>query len=76
MQIVAAIFRGETPTRPDESSVTDHRWGFIQRCWSPFRVVVQRPSGEEIVAFSRDDLVGNSPQGKLEHTQDGMNTLI
>ncbi|KAF8550643.1 kinase-like protein [Imleria badia] len=46
MQIIAAISRGVTPTRPDNPHVTDRRWGFIQRCWSPFRVqnVVRRPS--------------------------------
>ena len=56
MQIVAAIFRGETPTRPDDPRVTDNRWGFIQRCWSPFRIIVHRPSSEEIVAFSALEL--------------------
>ncbi|KAF8548432.1 kinase-like protein [Imleria badia] len=56
MQIVAAIFKGETTTRPDNPRVTDNRWGFIQRCWSSFRNVVQRPSSEEVVAFSTDEL--------------------
>ena len=61
VQIIAAIFRGETPARPDDPRITDHRWGIIQRCWSPFRIVVERPSSEEIVAFLTDDLVGSSP---------------
>ena len=51
MQIVAAIFRGETPARPDDPRVTDRRWGFIQRCWS-----IQRPSSDEIVEFSTWEL--------------------
>ena len=61
MRILGAIFRGETPARPNDPRVTDHQWGFIRQCWSPFRIIVQRPSSEEIVAFSTDDLAGNSP---------------
>ena len=60
MQVIAAIFRGETPTRPDNPRVTDPRWEVIQRCWSPFRNVVQRPCSEDIVAFSTDDLARHS----------------
>ena len=60
-QVIGAIFRGETPTRSDDPHVTDCRWEFIRRCWSPYRIIVQRPSSEEIVAFSTDDLVRNSP---------------
>ncbi|KAN0080140.1 Protein kinase-like domain containing protein [Tylopilus felleus] len=55
-QIIATLFRGETPARPDDPRVTDRRWNFMQRCWSSFRDIVQRPSSEEIVAFSTDDL--------------------
>lgn len=61
-QIIAAIFRGETPTRPDIPHVTDHRWEFIRRCWSPFKSVARRPSSDESVAFASDDFVENSLQ--------------
>ncbi|KAH0833897.1 kinase-like domain-containing protein [Lanmaoa asiatica] len=37
VQVVAAIVRGETPTQPDDPRVTENRWRFIQRCWSPVR---------------------------------------
>ena len=60
MRVLGAIFSRETPVRPNDPRITDRRWGFIQRCWSPFKIIVQRPSSEEIVAFSTDDLVGNS----------------
>ena len=58
VQIVLALCRGQTPMRPDDPSVTDRRWMFIQRCWSPFSEVMRRPSSEEIVAFARDDFFG------------------
>ena len=56
MQIVAAIFGGETPARPDDPRVTDRRWRFIQRCWSHSKIIVHRPSSEEIVAYSTREL--------------------
>ena len=59
-QIIATLFRGETPARPDDPRITDRRWNFMQRCWSSFRDIVQRPSSEEIVAFSTDDLSRHS----------------
>lgn len=67
IQIVAAIFKGETPTRPDNPHVTDHRWEFIQRCWVSIKNVVLRPSGEEIVAFSTDELLQVASSHAREH---------
>jgi len=57
VQVVKAISKGETSQWPIDSRVTEPRWIFIQRCWSPFSMVYRRPSSDEIVAFSKDDLV-------------------
>ncbi|KIJ10805.1 hypothetical protein PAXINDRAFT_85450, partial [Paxillus involutus ATCC 200175] len=52
--VVLAISQGETPRRPSGAVVTDDQWSFIERCWSP---VDARPSDDEIVEFTRNELV-------------------
>ena len=56
-QVLYAILKGVPPKRPDEAVVTDHRWKFIEWCWSPAKGTRPRPSGDEIVEFMEDDLV-------------------
>ncbi|KAF9239100.1 kinase-like domain-containing protein, partial [Melanogaster broomeanus] len=60
-QVVLALSKGDTPKRPQATSsralVTDRRWTFMQRCWSTVDAGRQRPSDEEIVEFTRRELV-------------------
>ncbi|KAF9235055.1 kinase-like domain-containing protein [Melanogaster broomeanus] len=60
-QVVHAIARGDTPKRPQATSsgalVTDRRWAFMQRCWSSVDAGQQRPSDEEIVEFTKCEIV-------------------
>ena len=56
-QVVLTIARGMQPRRPDKEVVTDHRWRFIQRCWSPTDLPESRPSSDEIVKFTEKELV-------------------
>ncbi|KAF9232254.1 kinase-like domain-containing protein, partial [Melanogaster broomeanus] len=56
-RVVLAISQGESPQRPDLVAVSDHRWAFIQRCWSTADDGQSRPSDEEVVEFTRDELV-------------------
>ncbi|KAF8556027.1 hypothetical protein OG21DRAFT_1521345 [Imleria badia] len=60
MQVVHAVSRGITPTRPSGALVTERRWAFIQRCWSTVDIVRTRPSSEEIVDFTKTELAGIS----------------
>ncbi|KIJ14088.1 hypothetical protein PAXINDRAFT_100313 [Paxillus involutus ATCC 200175] len=46
--------KGETPKRPDQSLVTQRQWAFIERCWAS---VESRPSVDEIVEFTRNELI-------------------
>ena len=55
-QVIFAIAKGVPPKRPDEASVTEHRWNFIEWCWSPAKGTQPRPSSDEIVQFTEDDL--------------------
>ncbi|KAN0073718.1 Protein kinase-like domain containing protein [Tylopilus felleus] len=55
-QIVLAISKGVTPRRPSNALVTEHRWAFIQQCWSTIDIARTRPSGEEIVIFTKNEL--------------------
>ncbi|KAN0078319.1 Protein kinase-like domain containing protein [Tylopilus felleus] len=52
--IMSAISRRETPTRPDDRRLSDDRWMFIQECWSSISNL--RPSSMEIVEFAKHDL--------------------
>ena len=56
-QVVHAVSRGMTPRRPSSVLVTERRWMFIRRCWSTVDIAQSRPSSEEIVAFTRGELV-------------------
>ena len=55
-QVVVAIVQGKPPKRPDGVLVTDHRWKFIEWCWSPFEGAQPRPSSDEITEFTQKDL--------------------
>ena len=55
-QVVVAIVQGKPPKRPDEVAVTDHRRKLIEWCWSPAKGAKPRPSSDEIVEFTEDDL--------------------
>ncbi|KAF8834870.1 kinase-like protein [Paxillus ammoniavirescens] len=55
--VLLALSQGETPKRPSEAVVTDHRWSFIQMCWISLGAGQSRPSDEEIVEFTRNELV-------------------
>ncbi|KAF9228991.1 WD40 repeat-like protein [Gyrodon lividus] len=50
-QVLHAISKGETPKRPSQAWVTDRRWTFIQRCWTPVGAGEPRPSDDEIVEY-------------------------
>ena len=55
-QVLMAIMQGKPPKRPDEVAVTEHRWKFVEWCWSPSKGTKPRPSSDEIVQFTEDDL--------------------
>ena len=57
-QVLFAIVKGVPPKRPDEAVMTDHRWKFIEWCWSPANGTKPRPSSDEIIQFTEKDLVG------------------
>lgn len=56
MRVVHAIARGITPVRPSNTLVTEHRWAFIQRCWSTVDITRSRPTSDEIVAFTKNEI--------------------
>ncbi|KAF9230141.1 kinase-like protein, partial [Melanogaster broomeanus] len=56
-RVVLAISQGENPQRADLAAITDRRWAFIQKCWSTVDEGQSRPSDEEIVEFTRGELV-------------------
>ncbi|KIK96686.1 hypothetical protein PAXRUDRAFT_289880 [Paxillus rubicundulus Ve08.2h10] len=56
-QVLHAISKGEIPKRPNSALVTDDRWTFLEQCWFPIDVGQSRPSDEEIVEFTRNELV-------------------
>ncbi|KAF9232737.1 kinase-like domain-containing protein, partial [Melanogaster broomeanus] len=56
-RVVLAISQGENPRRPDLLAITNRRWVFIQKCWSTMDGGQSRPSAEEVVEFTRDELV-------------------
>ncbi|KIJ05886.1 hypothetical protein PAXINDRAFT_20883 [Paxillus involutus ATCC 200175] len=56
-RVLHAISKGEFPKRPSQALVTDLQWAFIQRCWTPVDVGHSRPSDEDIVEFTRNELV-------------------
>ena len=55
-QVLMAIVQGKPPKRPDEVAVTEHRWKFVQWCWSPAKGTKPRPCSYEIVQFTEQDL--------------------
>ncbi|KAF9231675.1 kinase-like domain-containing protein, partial [Melanogaster broomeanus] len=57
VQVMHAILIGEAPRRPSCDLISDHQWSFIQRCWSSDDAGRQRPSNEELVEFTRRELV-------------------
>ncbi|KAF8833686.1 kinase-like protein [Paxillus ammoniavirescens] len=56
-QVLSAIFKGMIPKRPHRALVTDRQWTFMERCWMPIDGDESRPSDDEIVEFSRQELV-------------------
>lgn len=56
MQVVHAVLKGITPTRPSNALVTDCRWTFIQRCWSTVDITRRRPTCDEIADFTKNEL--------------------
>ena len=52
-QVIVAIMRGEKPSRPEESRISDRHWDFIQRCWLPFEERLFRPSADDACEFLR-----------------------
>ncbi|KAF8835788.1 kinase-like protein, partial [Paxillus ammoniavirescens] len=55
-QVLLAISKGEILKRPYKALPTDDQWSFIERCWFPINVGQPRPSSEEIVEFTRNEL--------------------
>ena len=55
-QVLVAILQGKPHKRPDQVAVTDHRWKFIEWCWFPAKGTKPRPSTDEIVQFTEQDL--------------------
>ncbi|KAF8834413.1 kinase-like protein, partial [Paxillus ammoniavirescens] len=56
-QVLSAISKGMIPKRPNRALVTDRQWTFMQRCWMPVDGDESRPGDDEIVEFSRQELV-------------------
>ncbi|KIJ12135.1 hypothetical protein PAXINDRAFT_83330, partial [Paxillus involutus ATCC 200175] len=56
-KVLSAILQGIIPMRPDPPVVTDSQWSFMQRCWMPVDAIESRPRADEIVEFSRQQLV-------------------
>ncbi|KIJ06839.1 hypothetical protein PAXINDRAFT_121410 [Paxillus involutus ATCC 200175] len=56
-QVLSAISKGMIPKRPGRELVTDRQWTFMQRCWMPVDGNESRPGGDEIVQFSRQEVV-------------------
>ena len=52
MDVIFAVVKGTRPRRPDGMMVTDRRWKFIERCWSPTDAPRPRPSSDEIAEFT------------------------
>ncbi|KAF8445021.1 kinase-like domain-containing protein [Boletus edulis BED1] len=62
VQVVHAISRGITPRRPSSALVTERRWMILQWCWSTVDPSQTRPSSDDIVHFTNDELAGvNTP---------------
>ncbi|KAH0828154.1 WD40-repeat-containing domain protein [Lanmaoa asiatica] len=55
-QVLHAVSRGMAPKRPSSALVTERRWMFIQWCWSTVDAFQSRPSGEDIVEFTNNEL--------------------
>ncbi|KIJ10905.1 hypothetical protein PAXINDRAFT_85306, partial [Paxillus involutus ATCC 200175] len=53
-RILFALSQGETPKRPSGALVTDRQWTSIERCWMS---VESRPSDDEVVGFTKNELV-------------------
>ncbi|KIJ10915.1 hypothetical protein PAXINDRAFT_101856 [Paxillus involutus ATCC 200175] len=51
-----ALSQGEIPKRPSRTLVTDDQWSFMQWCWNPFDATHSRPSDDDIVEFTRNEL--------------------
>ena len=58
VQVVHAVSRGMTPRRPSGALVTERRWMFIQWCWSTVDPSRSRPSSDDIVYFTNEELAG------------------
>ncbi|KAF8842628.1 hypothetical protein BDN67DRAFT_341723 [Paxillus ammoniavirescens] len=56
-QVLHAISKGEIPKRPSKELVTDDQWSFIQQCWTPIDASQSRPAGDDIIEFTRNELV-------------------
>ncbi|KIJ12111.1 hypothetical protein PAXINDRAFT_171393, partial [Paxillus involutus ATCC 200175] len=56
-QVLSAISKAMIPKRPSRTLVTDRQWTFMQRCWMPIDGDESRPGDDEIVEFSRQELV-------------------
>lgn len=61
-QVLGAVLTGKTPTRPSCDIVTEHRWAFIQRCWSTVDAAKSRPSNEEILNFTKGEMAESNPR--------------
>ncbi|KIJ06835.1 hypothetical protein PAXINDRAFT_91426, partial [Paxillus involutus ATCC 200175] len=55
-RVLFALSQGEIPKRPSRTLVTDHQWSFMQWCWNPVDATGCRPSDEEVVEFTRNEL--------------------
>ncbi|KIK90982.1 hypothetical protein PAXRUDRAFT_831222 [Paxillus rubicundulus Ve08.2h10] len=54
VQVLHALTKGVTPSRPVTPLVNDRMWDFIQRCWSTQEA--KRPSAEEALNFIREEI--------------------
>ena len=54
--VMGAILSGKKPKRPRNALVTEHRWKFIQRCWSTVDITGSRPTSEQIIDFTKNEL--------------------
>ncbi|KIJ09819.1 hypothetical protein PAXINDRAFT_17119 [Paxillus involutus ATCC 200175] len=55
-QVLLALSKGATPSRPLTPWMNDRIWHFIQRCWSTEEHGAKRPSAEEALKFIQEEL--------------------
>ncbi|KIJ09441.1 hypothetical protein PAXINDRAFT_102246 [Paxillus involutus ATCC 200175] len=56
VQVLLALAKGATPSRPTTPWMNDRVWDFIQRCWLAEEQGAERPSAEEALNFIQEEI--------------------